>query len=353
MEKVKNFWKNKSYAERRKIMVYTIAGVFCIGLVALVIALNNPSTSKEVSDFSNPDANEVAKYNSRAEANNLGKKDSADLNLAMDNLFGESQETAPPYQEPTTYYEPNYSSSSNTEYQQPDYSTAQNSNSGGSSYNKHSTYGDYSMWQSEEPKNNSVGYTNKNMPTSTSKGTKKISESEYTEISTPPYEQPNYYNYGSSSKDLSKGKQIRAKLLSQGFATNGRSLSFVLLEATNIGGETTPKGLVVTGVAREENNRLMVNFSTIKVKNKIVPVQMSLFGSDGMAGLPIGGGSNDNNIGSEATSRGKDIVAEQANRIPVIGGIVGGAVRNSGRRGTSDSRIKLSTNIECIIVNHD
>lgn len=352
MEKIKAFWNNKSNAERRKIVVYTIAGVVCIVLLALVIALNTTSTEKEVADFSNPDAKEVAKYNSRTEANQLGKKDSADLNLAMDNLFGESQETAPPYQEPTTYYEPNYSSSPNTEYQQPTYSSPQSS-SGGGSYNKHSTYGDYSMWQSEEPKNNSVGYTNKNVPTTTTKGSRRSAEPEYTEIpsTTPMYQEPSYSNV-SSSQSLSQGKQIRAKLLSQGYASNGRSLSFVLLETTKIGGETTPKGQVITGIAREENNRLMVNFSTIKVKNKIVPVQMALFGSDGMAGLPIGGGSNGSDIGSEATNRGKDIVAEQANRIPVIGGIVGGAVRSSGSR-TADNKIKLSTNIECIIVNYN
>ncbi|AZI21497.1 conjugative transposon protein TraM [Chryseobacterium taklimakanense] len=351
MEKIREFWNNKSNAERRKIIVYAIAGVVCVGLFALVIAFNSTSTEKEVSDFSNPDAKEVAKYNSRTEANNLGKKDSADLNLAMDDLFGESQETAPVYQEPTTYYEPNYSSSPNTEYQQPAYSSPQSS-SGGGSYNKHSTYGDYSMWQSEEPKNNSVGYTNKNVP-KTTKENRKSSEPEYTEIPTPTYQEPSYSNsIASTTQSLSQGKQIRAKLLSQGYASNGRSLSFVLLESTKIAGETTPKGLVITGIAREENNRLMVNFSTIKVKNKIVPVQMTLFGSDGMAGLPIGGGSNGSDIGSEATNRGKDVIAEQANRIPVIGGIIGGAVRNNGSR-TADNKIKLSTNIECIIVNYN
>lgn len=349
MEKIREFWNNKSNAERRKIIVYAIAGVVCVGLFALVIAFNSTSTEKEVSDFSNPDAKEVAKYNSRTEANNLGKKDSADLNLAMDDLFGESQETAPVYQEPTTYYEPNYSSSPNTEYQQPAYSSPQSS-SGGGSHNKHSTYGDYSMWQGEEPKNNSVGYTNKNVP-KTTKGNRKNSEPEYTEIPTPTYQEPSYSNsIASTTQSLSQGKQIRAKLISQGYATPGRSLSFVLLEATKIGNENIAKGQVITGVSSEENNRLMVNFSSIKVKNKIVPVQMQLFGSDGMAGLPVSG-SNSNNMGNEATNRGKDMVRDQVNRIPVIGGIISSAV-GSGNR-TADNKIKLSNNIECIIVNYN
>lgn len=348
MQKVKDFWNNKSNAERRKIIVYSIAAVVCVALFAIVIALNTTSTDTEVADFSNPDAKEVAKYNSRTEANQMGKKDSADLNLAMDNLFGESQDIAPMQQEPTTYYEPSYSTGPGTEYKQPSYSDPQSGSSGGSSYNQHSTYGDYSMWQSDEPRNNSVGYTNTRVPTT--KGSKKNAEPEYTEIPAPGYQEPSYSN-ASPSKDFSEGKQIRAKLLSQGYASNGRSLSFVLLESTNIAGEATPKGLVITGIAREENNRLMVNFSTVKIKNRIVPTQLALFGSDGIAGLPIGGGSSNTDIGNEVANRGKDILAEQSNRIPVVGGIIGGVIRNGGNR-TSDNKIKLSNNIECIIVNY-
>lgn len=343
MSKIINFWTNKSEADKRKIIVYSIAAVVCIILVVLVIAINSKPTENEVADFSNPDAKEVEKYNSRTEANQLGKKDSANLNVVMDDIFGDSQSA--PTVEPTPYYEPNYSSS-NSEYQQPAYSPSpSNGGSGSSNHNQHSTYGDYSMWQAEEPKNNSVGYTNTKGAPTTSK--KRNTDPTYTEIPTSTYQEPTYQN---QAKDFSQGKQIRAKLISQGYATAGRSLSFVLLETTKIGNENIAKGQVITGVSSEENNRLMVNFSSIKVKNKIVPVQMQLFGSDGMAGLPVSG-SNSNNMGNEATNRGKDMVRDQVNRIPVIGGIISSAV-GSGNR-TADNKIKLSNNIECIIVNYN
>lgn len=345
MSKIINFWTNKSEADKRKIIVYSIAAVVCIILVVLVIAINSKPTENKVADFSNPDAKEVEKYNSRTEANQLGKKDSANLNVVMDDIFGDSQST--PTVEPTPYYEPDYSSSNNSEYQQPAYSPSPSSSggNGSSNHNQHSTYGDYSMWQAEEPKNNSVGYTNtKGSPTTTKK---RNTDPAYTEIPTSTYQEPTYQT---QTKDLSQGKQIRAKLISQGYATPGRSLSFVLLEASKIGNTNIAKGQVITGVSSEENNRLMVNFSSIKVKNKIVPVQMQLFGSDGMAGLPVSG-TNSNNAGNEATSRGKDIVRDQVNRIPVIGGIISSAV-GSGNR-TADNKIKLSNNIECIIVNYN
>lgn len=341
MNRIADFWKGKSEAERRKILVYSIAGIVCVLLVVIVIALNTKPIENEVSDFSNPDAKEVEKYNSRTEANQLGKKDSSDLNVAMDDIFGQSQ-NAPITEAPTAYYEPTYSTSNNNEYQQPTYSSPSNGGSGNGSKNSHSTYGDYSMWQAEEPKNNSVGYTNKKgVPTK-----KQNAEPDYTEIPTPTYQSQSQ----PQTKDISEGKQVRAKLISQGYATSGRSLSFVLLDATKINGENVAKGQVVTGIASEENNRLMVNFSTIKVKNKIVPVQMQLLGSDGMAGLPVGG-NNSNNLGNEAGNRGKDMARQQVNRIPVIGGLVGSAIGGGNR--TSDNKIKLSNNIECIIVHYN
>lgn len=344
MEKIKEFWNKRSNADRRKIIVYTIAGIVCVGLLAIVIALNSTSTETEVADFTNPDAQEVAKYNSRTEANQM-KKDSADLNLAMDNLFAENNNspiTTP--EDNSTFYEPSYSPPANTGYQQPTYSSP--SGSSGGSYNSHSTYGDYSMWQSEEPKNNSVGYTNKKGAPQKVKAGK---EPDYTEIPNNGYQEPSYQGQDfTPTKSLSDGKQIRAKLLSQGYATSGRSLSFVLLEPTTIAGVSVPKGQVVTGVAAEQNNRLLVNFSSIKVKNKVYQANLQLFGSDGMAGLPIGGGGGDN----QTANKGKDIVANQANRIPVVGGIIGSAVRNSGNS-TPDNKIKLSSNIECVIVNYN
>ena len=55
MEAVKNFWETKSSADKRKYIVYAVAGVVCILLLVIVVALNSKDTTKEVSDFSNPE----------------------------------------------------------------------------------------------------------------------------------------------------------------------------------------------------------------------------------------------------------------------------------------------------------
>lgn len=354
MDKLKNFWSTKSEGEKRKIIVYLIAGVVCVGLLFTVIALNSEPSDTKVADFSNPDAKEVEKFNNRSDANNLGKTDSASLNVAMDDLFGDSNSNAfqPSPDAGSGYVEPNYStvspgsgsgSNSSSGYVQPNYSSSPATSS-------HSTYGDYSMWQSEEPKNNSVGYSNKGVPAQ--KSNQGSSQPVYTEIpsNNGTYQEPAYQTQ-SATKNIGSGKQIRAKLLSQGYATSGRSLSFVMLEPTKINGETITKGQSITGTSYEENGRLMVNFSSIKIKNKVVNVQMQLLGSDGMPGLPIAGTNNINPNGSAIENKGRDLARDQINRIPVIGGVIGGVI-GSGTK-TADNRIKLSTNVECIIVNYN
>ena len=90
MEQLKQFWEIKSNEERRKIIVYAIASLLAVFLLVGVYVLNSGDEKVAVDEISNPDAKEAQKYNSRTEANQLGKKDSSKLNTAMDDLFGKS-----------------------------------------------------------------------------------------------------------------------------------------------------------------------------------------------------------------------------------------------------------------------
>ena len=54
-------------------------------------------------------------------------------------------------------------------------------------------------------------------------------------------------------------------MITQGYASNGKSISFVLLEPTTIAGKKTKKGQIITGIAKEDRNRLSVSFSEIKI----------------------------------------------------------------------------------------
>ena len=329
MEAVKNFWETKSSADKRKYIVYAVAGVVCILLLVIVVALNSKDTTKEVSDFSNPDAKEVEKYNSRTEANKLGKVDSASLDVAMNDVFGE-QEQQPYTIDNEQYSPPDYSSNTST-YTAPSYSNSgsSGSSSSGGNYNSHSTYGDYSMWQSEEPRNNSVGYSSKNgVPVK--KKTAQAEAPSYEDVTpnnyvAPSYNQPTYNN--SSNVDLSQQQQISAQLISQGTFQDGRTLSFALKEATTIKGNKLPKNFVIQGIGQFQNNRIMVRFNAIKVNNKLVPVNITLLDGNGIEGMGV--------AGAEKATEGESRVEQEiVGRTGTVGGIVSAVIKGKGSERT-------------------
>ena len=62
-------------------------------------------------------------------------------------------------------------------------------------------------------------------------------------------------------------------MITQGYASNGKSISFVLLEPTTIAGKKTKKGQIITGIAKEDRNRLSVSFSEIKIDNQSYDIE--------------------------------------------------------------------------------
>ncbi|RNA63939.1 conjugative transposon protein TraM [Chryseobacterium nematophagum] len=345
MEKLKEFWNNKTDEERRRVIVYSIFGVVSVLLFVAVYMLNGNDDKQVVSEISNPDAKEAQKYNSRTEANQLGKKDSTSMNTAMDGIFGNSgsENSQADIYSQSTYTEPTYTP--------PNYNN--NSGSGnkarekGSNYNSHSTYGDYNMWQAEEPQNNSIEYTEvKNYSNS------KIQQKNSSQNNVISYEDAPIYSqssYGVTEKKTiqSQGRKVRAKLVSKGYATNGRSLSFVLLEDVSIGGEQAIKGQVITGSTVAEGDRLFVKFGTAKINGKIVNTNAFLLGYDGQEGLPVRGAAN--NEGTRLEEFAKNETQGVLNGIPVVGGMISRATSSSRSR-DNESKIQLPNNVECVIM---
>lgn len=345
-------FKNMGPDQKKKIFGYIFIGIVALSFVAYGILSNEDETVGNVDDFSNPQA-ELIEYNNKSDAINKREQQYSSSDLTSIYQSESTNNASDGYVNFDVLDQQIASATKGNNGNSNSYS--QQTSTGSSPYNSHSTYGDYSMWQAEEPQNNSVGYSSKTVPVIKSK---KATEPLYTEIPTPVKTvspEPVYQNVPTQNPQVQKkpirtGKQIRAKLLSQGYVTTGRSISFVLLEATKVGDINIPKGQTITGISSEQNNRLMVNFSSLKFNNKLIPVQMELLGTDGLSGLPIGG-INSMDVGAEVESKGRDFVSGEINRIPVIGRVIGGVV--SGGNRTNDNRIKLTTNIECIIVNYN
>ncbi|PWN62408.1 hypothetical protein C1631_022855 [Chryseobacterium phosphatilyticum] len=220
--------------------------------------------------------------------------------------------------------------------------------------NTHNTYGNSSMWSDDAPSGSNIGYSDLGnaIPKPQPKPRKKSSspqayQSQPVEDDNINFETQFVNPVPQTTQNVAKvGKSVKGKLISSGYATSGRSLSFVLLENFSVGTQQIKKGQVITGSCILNDNRLLVRFNTMKVGTQNLPVNARLIGYDGGEGLLIRGNSN---TGNEAGSILKDEAQNQVSRIPVVGGILSRAT-SSGSSRNSENKIQLTNNVEVQIM---
>ena len=69
--------------------------------------------------------------------------------------------------------------------------------------------------------------------------------------------------------------------------TDGQSVRLRLLEATDVGGVRVPRNTLVVGAARVQGERLGVEITSLEYRGSIIPVELSVFDSDGQEGIFI------------------------------------------------------------------
>lgn len=69
--------------------------------------------------------------------------------------------------------------------------------------------------------------------------------------------------------------------------TDGQSVRLRLLEATNVGRVLIPRNTLVVGAARVQGERLGVEITSLEYCGSIIPVELSVFDSDGQEGIFI------------------------------------------------------------------
>lgn len=97
----------------------------------------------------------------------------------------------------------------------------------------------------------------------------------------------------------------------------GQTIKIRLVEDGIIDGFTIPKNTIVSGVININNERVIVVISSVKVGSEIKYFRIALYDTDGVEGIYIPGGVNQQ-IAQGATQNGVSI----STRIPVVGGTV-------------------------------
>lgn len=340
MEIIKNFLANLKGEDKRKYIAYIIVSFIGIFSIYGIYKFNNKSDKEVVTEFGNPDAEESKVYNKRAEASMLSK-DTANVNTSLDNVFGNSATTndaitgtsgansiaSAKYVPTDNYTAQSYGSSKSTSKTQSGISSPKISNS-------HSTYGDYSMWQTNEPSNSSISYSDQSPPTPVP--TNKIIVKNSPTTQNP---QPTDNNQTSKPSGLSKeqklqnaiankysnqGTQTSSSVIaevynSQQISGNNATVRLVLKDNLNINNTIIGTDAFILGVANIQQNAIQITVPNISYKG--VNYQVNLIAYDyttGQKGVPI---QNDNIVGvagEKAESQAKQEIA----RLGRIGGLV-------------------------------
>lgn len=341
-------FKNISTEDRNKYFAYGVFGIAICGIMIYGISnYTSDEKTEEVVEFSNPEA-EQSKYNSKLEA--MNPKTPMQSSNSLENTFTPSDDLAQNNKDAdfqTLDKQLSELGSGKSVVQNDSRSISSGTTSTPS--NSHDVYGNYSMWQEKEPSNNKIGYASKKNPVTSSPSSRTTSKPSYTEVSSSQpevtYKEPSFSGFG--EKQAVSIAQVKSKLISQGEASNNRSISFVILENFTLNGETISKGKsYAIGSIQLENNRIYAKINTIKANGKMYNVSGKILGYDGEDGLPYS--MNEPSGSSNAGGVLKDEAGRMINSVPVVGGVISRAT--SGGSKNKSNKISLSGNIECTIV---
>lgn len=95
------------------------------------------------------------------------------------------------------------------------------------------------------------------------------------------------FNTAVGNTEAAEKNTIAACVHGNQTVTDGQSVRLRLLEATNVGGVLIPRNTLVVGVARVQGERLGVEITSLEYCGSIIPVELSVFDSDGQEGIFI------------------------------------------------------------------
>lgn len=359
-EKKKFDFKNLSDDDKKK---YGFIGagvlIFC-GIIAYGISGYTSEEDTENVDFSNGKA-DLIEYNNKLDALRGKDIDSTD-NLA----YTFEGNTTPNYEAIDRQIAELGNSTP-----QPNQNT---SVSNSSPQNNHNVYGDYNMWQTNEPKGSNIGYRETSNRTTTQTQPKKSKEIKYTTpvyeeveverpkvVKTAPAPQPSARTIpANNSQGLSETEQRRMMLRTgkrnventanikfnidgDQVIKNGGSVKLKTMQDSFISNTYVPKYSIIYGKASFNEDRVHITINSLKVENSIVHCSLEGYGTDGLQGI----GVNINSI-SGASQIAKEEIERSINLNRTRLGQVISALFTSKNK--NDIRVKLLNNHNLIFV---
>lgn len=161
-----------------------------------------------------------------------------------------------------------------------------------------------------------------NLKTSSTSNTSKINNEPEEEI------QPvrkGFYSAGGKANVSNQAKDVFVKAVvhNEQKIKSGDPLKIRFTQEILIGGIVIPANTVVTGLTSFSNDRVKVVVSSINYNNKIIPATLEIFDQDGIPGIYIPGGVNQDIVNQSISNAGQGVRVT----LPVIGSVSTGAIK--------------------------
>lgn len=108
---------------------------------------------------------------------------------------------------------------------------------------------------------------------------------------------------------------------------SGQTVVLRTKEPIRIDNTDIPVNTILNGVLAIRNNRAEIRIASARVNNQVFPVQLQVFGMDGMAGIPI----DQSTVSSETSNELTREAVNEARKLGVVGKIAGSVVSSVTR----------------------
>lgn len=141
-----------------------------------------------------------------------------------------------------------------------------------------------------------------------------------------------------------ESESIEAKIVSTGTVRAGQTVRLITTQVAYLSGKVIPSGTVIAGVVSFGENRMDIRLSTIRLKNEIVRVNLTVYSMDGLQGFAVDGFNDAEEVENEGISEGIKATGR-------IGRVVGSVI--TPKRSRRAQSLNLGRDVRCLLVNED
>jgi hypothetical protein len=147
---------------------------------------------------------------------------------------------------------------------------------------------------------------------------------------------------------------IPALVLDRQILQQGSSMQVKLMDSLNLNGIVIPSGTMLFGLCQLTNQRLLLDIKTIRLGNRIIPVDLTLYGLDGIKGIfaPDAVVAGALNSGTDNAVRGMSVISMDGSMGAQVAGAGIDAAKSLFSKKVKRVKVKIKSGLPVLLRNN-